>query len=140
VIFSSPQQAGSLINIQTDLGENVLTFTPVKQYQSLVFSSSKLKQGETYNVYLGGSSTGAKENGLYENGAYTPGAFYTRFTISSIVTNLGRIGSIDRGMNNNMNEKNEWEIKVLLIRSACFSFSTPFFCLVFALLCLDRTG
>jgi hypothetical protein len=87
--FDSAQAAGSLIFIQSGAGDDILTFAPTKQYQSIVLSSSELVNGETYDVYLGGTSTGTPNDGLYEGGTYTPGTQYTSFTISSVVTRIG---------------------------------------------------
>jgi hypothetical protein len=79
--FSSLQSANVLVNIQTASGEDVLTFCPTKTYQSLVFSSPELAAG-SYDVYVGGTSTGTLSYGLYEDGTYSPGAKYGSFTLS----------------------------------------------------------
>jgi hypothetical protein len=86
--FRSSQTANNLVNIQTASGETVLTFRPTKQYQSIAFSSPELTTG-SYNVYLGGTSTGTLSYGIYEDGTYTPGSLYTSFTISEITTTVG---------------------------------------------------
>ncbi|MGE0087162.1 MAG: carbohydrate-binding domain-containing protein [Desulfococcaceae bacterium] len=86
--FNAAQQAGSLIHIQTG-GQGILTFAPAKKYQSIAFSSPELARGYSYDVYLGGSSTGTVSDGLYENGTYTPGIKYTSFTVSGTVTTIG---------------------------------------------------
>lgn len=88
VNFSSSKQAGTLVNIQTADGKSVLTFKPEKIFQSVVFSSSELEKGTTYNFYLGGTSTGIDTDGLYTDGTYTPGTKYGSFSISAIVTSL----------------------------------------------------
>ena len=87
VNLNSPQTP-RLVNLQTASGEVVFTFSPTKTFQSIVFSSSKLATG-SYNLYLGGSSTGTSMHGLYEGGTYNPGSKYTSFTISGIVTTIG---------------------------------------------------
>ncbi|MFZ7138528.1 MAG: carbohydrate-binding domain-containing protein [archaeon] len=79
--FGSTQYADTLVNVQTDSGEDVLTFCPTKTYQSLVFSTPELATG-SYTVYVGGSSTGTPNNGLYEDGTYSGGTAYGNFTIS----------------------------------------------------------
>ncbi len=86
--FAAALPAGTLLHIQGGSGEEVLTFKPAKAYQSVAFSSSKLKNGSTYNVYYGGSSTGTAIDGLYQNGTYTPGTPCASFTVSGIVTKL----------------------------------------------------
>jgi len=84
--FKSSQKAGSLVHIQTTGGEGILTFAPSKAYQSIVLSSPDLIKGSSYDVYLGGSSTGTVTDGLYLNGTYTPGTKNTTFTVSGVVT------------------------------------------------------
>ncbi|MHC3128584.1 MAG: carbohydrate-binding domain-containing protein [Candidatus Bathyarchaeota archaeon] len=88
VNFNSTQSSNTLVNIQTASGETVLTFRPTKSYQSIVFSSHELAPG-SYDLYLGGTSTGTPSDGIYEDETYTPGTEYTSFTISGIVTTVG---------------------------------------------------
>jgi hypothetical protein len=87
VNFNSPQTP-RLVNLQTASGVTLFTFRPTKTFQSIVFTSPTLTTG-SYNLYLGGSSTGTPTDGLYAGGTYTPGTKYTTFTISSIVTTIG---------------------------------------------------
>ncbi|HEX9861827.1 MAG TPA: carbohydrate-binding domain-containing protein [Candidatus Bathyarchaeia archaeon] len=88
VNLNSPQTP-RLINLQKASGEVVFTFSPTKSFQSIVFSSPQLATG-SYNLYLGGSSTGTATNGLYTGGTYTPGTkTLSPFTISTIVTTIG---------------------------------------------------
>jgi hypothetical protein len=87
-------KAGTLIHIQSSDGEDVLTFAPSKQYQSITFSSPTLVKGATYQVYSGGSSSGTETGGLYQGGTYTPGEEYAKFTVSNVVTT---VGSASRG-------------------------------------------
>jgi hypothetical protein len=71
--YSSPQAAGTMVHIESEDGEDVLTFVPTKVYQSVVLCSSQLTKGATYIVYSGGSSTGTVTDGLYTGGTYVPG-------------------------------------------------------------------
>ncbi|QJW91487.1 hypothetical protein HNV11_19930 [Spirosoma taeanense] len=87
--FTSSQKAGSIVHIQNSKGKDILTFVPVKNYQSVAFSSPSRATSSTYDIYVGGSSTGAVTNGLYQNGTYTAGTKNNIFTISSITTNVG---------------------------------------------------
>ncbi|HOP05764.1 MAG TPA: carbohydrate-binding domain-containing protein [candidate division Zixibacteria bacterium] len=86
--FWSTQRAGKLLNLQTTSGETLFTFMPSKSYQSVVFSSSSLKTGSTYNVYTGGSTTGTAVDGLYSGGTYTPGSQLVSFTQKATVTKV----------------------------------------------------
>lgn len=89
VNFNSRISANTVINIQTSTGTVIFSFEPTKQYQSVVFSSSALTKGTTYDIYVGGSASGTSYDGLYIGGTYTPGTQCATFTISSIVTRLG---------------------------------------------------
>lgn len=79
--FGTQQSANVLVNIQSASGEDVLTFCPTKTYQSLVFSSPELDVG-TYDVYVGGNSTGIPTCGLYEGDTYSGGTKLGSFTVS----------------------------------------------------------
>lgn len=96
-ILDSMQAAGMMIHIETAAGEDVLTFLPTKEYQSVLVSSSKLQNGESYVVNIGGSSTGTPVDGLYTDGDYTPGTQVASFTITSIVTGGGGVGMMPGG-------------------------------------------
>jgi hypothetical protein len=80
--------AGTLIHIETNSGSNILTYQTSKVFQSITLCTPTLTQGTTYNVYLGGTSTGTINDGVYQSGTYTPGTKLTSFTISTIVTKL----------------------------------------------------
>jgi len=97
--YSASQQAGTMVHIETADNEEILSFKPVKAYQSVVFSSPKLAQGSEYIVYSGGSSSGISEDGFYSGGTYTPGTEVASFTISGVVT---RVGSSNGQMPGNM--------------------------------------
>jgi len=90
--FDAMQAEGTLLHIQSQDGQEVLTFMPAKQYQSVMISSPALQNGETYLVYTAGSSTGTASDGLSTGGAYTPGTQVASFTISSMVTSIGAMG------------------------------------------------
>jgi hypothetical protein len=90
--LDSPLQAGTLVHIQSSDGNDILTFSPVKQFQSVVLSSPELVAGGTYIVSFGGSSSGAASDGLYQGGSYSGGSEYVSFTISNVVTRIGAGG------------------------------------------------
>lgn len=91
------QKAGTLICIKNEAGEEILTFSPAKDYASLVVSSPQLEQGATYTVYLGSSSTGAVKDGLYSGGTYTPGTLVASIQLSGTVTQYGQAGGMTPG-------------------------------------------
>jgi hypothetical protein len=88
-ILDSMQAAGTMIHIETAAGEDVLTFLPTKEYQSVLISSPELQDGESYVFYTGRSANGTSVDGLYTDGDYNPGTQVASFTITSIVTGGG---------------------------------------------------
>ena len=81
----SSQEEGTLINVQNSSGENIITFAPLKKFESVVISSPELKTGETYTVNVGGSMSSSCEDGLYFNdGTYSEGREIKSFTISGV--------------------------------------------------------
>lgn len=96
--LSSALSAGTLIHIETESGENILTFKPARAYQSVVFCSADLKNGSSYVVYSGGNSTGTVTDGLYSGGQYTAGTKITSLKISGMVTTSGSTGGIPGGI------------------------------------------
>lgn len=86
------QSANTIVHIESESGEEIVTFAPAKQYSSFVISSSKIKTGSTYKVYVGGSSTGTAVNGVYSGGTYTKGKEIGSASISSTVTEITQEG------------------------------------------------
>jgi hypothetical protein len=87
--YASSQAGGTMVHVETDAGQDVLTFVPTKQYQSVLLSSPDLENGLTYVVYSGGTSSGTATDGLCASGTYTPGTQVASLTISSMVTSAG---------------------------------------------------
>lgn len=79
-----------LIHIQSSNGAEALTFLIPRTYATMLFSTPKLKTGQSYKIYTGGSvSGGTNLNGLYTSGTYTFGTQSSTFTASSMVTQVG---------------------------------------------------
>jgi len=92
IYLNTTQPAGTLFHIQDSAGKDILTFAPTKAYQSVAFSSPELVRGATYEIYIGGKSSGKMTDSLYKGGTYTPGTRYASFTISNVVTTIGSGG------------------------------------------------
>ncbi len=90
--FPQTQQAGAIVRLEDGQGKAVATFAPSKDYQAVLISSPELKQGESYTLYSGGSSTGSVVDGLYADGDYSGGAKVVGFEITSSVTWLNESG------------------------------------------------
>lgn len=82
--------ANQLLHIESNEGAEVLTLQLPKTFTTLLFSSPKLKMGQSYRVYSGGSIDASTTfNGLYTSGTYTVGTQSGSFTASTMVTNAG---------------------------------------------------
>lgn len=78
VNLSNTQSAGTVVSLVNSSGQEVLSYTPSKTFQSVVFSSSELQSGQTYTLKLNGTT-------------------YTILTLSSTVTTSGS-GGMGGGM------------------------------------------
>lgn len=92
------QSAGSIIHIESSDGKEIITFAPSKDYSSVVVSSAKLKTGQTYKVYVGGSSASKPVDGVYTAGTYTKGQEVGSFTVSGAVTEVTQAGASTNSM------------------------------------------
>jgi hypothetical protein len=88
-VFQSTQAGGTIVHIESESGENLLTFVPTKAYQSVLLSSPELENGVTYTVSTGGRTSGTATDGLTIEGTYSGGTQVASFTISSMVTGGG---------------------------------------------------
>jgi Carbohydrate-binding domain-containing protein Cthe_2159 len=93
MVLDSTQAGGTMLHIESENGEEILSFVPVKTYQYIAVSSPDLQSNETYNIYIGGSSTGNAVDGLYQNSDYSAGTLVSTEIISSTVTTIGNISS-----------------------------------------------
>lgn len=87
------KEANTLIHIEDADGNEVLTFAPTKSYSSVVVCTPEIKEGTTYNVYSGGSSTGTASDGLYSGGTYSDGSQVGSSSVSSSITNITESGA-----------------------------------------------
>ncbi len=85
-VFGSAQVSEKEISLKNKEGEIVIEFTPSKQYNSIIISSEKIKEGEIYYLYI--------EDEKIED-----------ITINNIVTSAGSGKSgINPGMNSGFNQ------------------------------------
>lgn len=89
IFFDSYLSANTIVHIKDGNENDLMTFVPVRNFQSICFSSPDLASGETYAIYTGGSYNGAETDGYFTNGTYTAGTLFKTFTISGIVTTVG---------------------------------------------------
>lgn len=89
VSFEQSQEAGSLVSLQDEKGNSIITYSPSKTYSSVIISTPEITQGGTYSVYYGGSCSGTKTDGLYSGGNYSGGTLLETVTADSVVTQAG---------------------------------------------------
>lgn len=71
--FTCSIPAETLLHIQDEAGNDILTFQSPKSYSCVVFSSDMLTEGGGYEVYAEGSYSTEPFDGYFLNGTYTPG-------------------------------------------------------------------
>ena len=87
--FASSQQAGEIVHLESRSGEEIFSFEAIKDYQSILFSSPDILEGETYSLYTGGSASGDMKDGLYSRGDYESGDQVDSFMITDVITTAG---------------------------------------------------
>ncbi len=105
VILLGNLESNSVIRIQDESGNEIITFKLEKTYQSLLFSNQKLEKNKKYIVYSNGEVTeGETFHGLYtEETTYSNGEENTSFTLESNVTNLSGSTTFGGGVFNPQN-------------------------------------
>jgi len=93
VVLDSVQSSGTIIHIESESGEEILTYESPKDFQLFVFSSPEVALNTTYTLYVGGSATGTVTNGVYSEGTYTPGTQVASLEITGNVTASGNFES-----------------------------------------------
>ncbi len=73
-LYSKTQEANTKIAIKNSNGEEIVSFTPSKNYEAVIISSGKIEKGETYTIY-------SNDDKLEE------------ITVNNIVTSVGNGGS-----------------------------------------------
>lgn len=81
IIIDGPENNEKIV-IKDAKGNEVVSYTPVKKFNSFVYSSEKLKTGETYTIYAGDEEIDS-------------------FTISGTITNVGNGGGFGGGFEGN---------------------------------------
>lgn len=86
--FDQVQQANTLLHVQTALGADVTTFSPSKNFKTVLVSSAAINDNGTFQVYTGGTVTGDVLDGLYDLISYIGGSLYATFTVTGSVTTV----------------------------------------------------
>lgn len=92
--------SNTIVSVQDENGNDVVTFAPSKSFSSLVISTPNLKTNSNYKVYTGGSYSTDSTDGLYSGGTYSSGSELTSFTLSSTVMSVTSSGASEGGVMN----------------------------------------
>ncbi|MGM9534299.1 MAG: carbohydrate-binding domain-containing protein [Intestinibacter sp.] len=91
------QSKDTLVHIEDQDGNELITFSPSKEYASIIVSSPDIKDDSTYKVYVGGKYDGESENGIYSGGTYSAGEEVGSVEISSSINQLVQEGASSSG-------------------------------------------
>lgn len=97
--FEQKQSADSLICVQDENGNNIIVYSPSKEYSSVIISTPEIVQNKSYSVYSGGKCSGTETDGLYKDGEYSDGTLVGTKTTQSAVTQIGTgsLGTMGHG-------------------------------------------
>ncbi|WP_458414788.1 carbohydrate-binding domain-containing protein [Schinkia sp. CFF1] len=90
--YPETQKAGTMIHLEGSDGKSIVTYAPIKDYQSVFISSPKLAKGSSYTLFTGGTANGKEIDGLYSDETFQGGTKIVDFTISDSVTWLNESG------------------------------------------------
>ncbi|GIO88612.1 hypothetical protein J25TS5_55440 [Paenibacillus faecis] len=83
--FPQAQQAGTPVRLEDGDGKTILSFTPTKNYQTVVISTPEMKKG-AYTLYTGGTKAGTETDGLLTGGTASGGTKVVAFDIVDSTT------------------------------------------------------
>lgn len=92
------QESNTVVNIKSSDGKNILTYSPSKNYSSVIVSTPDIKDNTKYTVSVGGTAKGEAKDGLYSDGNYSGGTEVGSETTSSIITNIIQEGASTSSM------------------------------------------
>lgn len=96
--LDSFQKAETLITLCDDNGSEIICFAPSKTFDHIVISSPEIKNGQSYTLYLGGTSDSSQTYGLFDIGGYnSDGTSAGTFTAESSVSFIGQQSAMGGG-------------------------------------------
>lgn len=96
--YSETQAAGTTVHLEDASGNTIVTYTPSKDYQTVLISSADLETDTSYTFYTGGSSTGTNIDGLITDGDdYQGGEEVVTFTPTDTVQWIDESGTTTAG-------------------------------------------
>ncbi|MGN0143465.1 MAG: carbohydrate-binding domain-containing protein, partial [Clostridium sp.] len=115
-IVMNTLDADTVVRIEDENGNELMTFAPAKSFGSLVVSSPEITFGTSFKVYTGGTCNGDSRDGIFENSTYENGKEIGSGTVEGSVTSIneegvsaGGMGGPGRGGNGGMKGQGERE-------------------------------
>lgn len=102
--YEQIQSAGSRMNISDKEGNSLISFTPAKDYQSVVISCPALTTDAVVVLSTGGTDSEENEDGYASNGNYSGGSIVEELSLTGVANNFGS-GGMHGGMNGGMHGK-----------------------------------
>ncbi len=94
IVFSTTQQAGSLVTVTDENGNQLFTIDPEKTYQSVMISSPEITQGMTIGILFGGQFSGDTTNPTYyTDGSVSGETSSISVTIDSLIMTIDENGN-----------------------------------------------
>ncbi len=91
--LDSFQAAGTLVTLCDDNGNEILSYAPAKEFNSVIISTPDILSGSSYSVFLGGTTNSSQQYGLYETGGYQgDGTEAGSFTAEDSISYIGTAG------------------------------------------------
>ncbi|KNY29989.1 Protein of unknown function DUF4353 [Pseudobacteroides cellulosolvens ATCC 35603 = DSM 2933] len=86
-MLTAAQTANTALCVKDSTGKVLAITKPKRNFYSIVFSSSELKQGSAYTLYIGGTVLGGTEiNDLIAGASYTGGTAVSTITVTTSPT------------------------------------------------------
>ncbi|MDF2800961.1 MAG: dockerin type 1 [Anaerocolumna sp.] len=85
MVYDAVQSAGSIVHLEDSDGNEIVTFSPSKDYQFVIISSPSITKDTTLNLYADGTYSTESTNNVYGGGMYKAGTLVHSFTVSDII-------------------------------------------------------
>ncbi len=96
ITFSFVQQAGTLLHIADEDGTPLLSFAPLKTYQSVIISLPEFTEDAVYTLYTGGTAD-LNEDGYERSESSTDGTQTAEITLTGSLTSVDETGKTASG-------------------------------------------
>jgi len=96
-VFDETKSASTPVYIEDENGNALFSYTPQKQYSSVIISSPSIESDKNYSIYTGGSSTATETEFHWKNYCEKPevsnGELLEEITSSDKISKIGDVNS-----------------------------------------------